>query len=143
MTWSEAVFGQWGGVLSWAPVACVLAAVCALPSTLWSRFVKAPGWIGWVFSICAAAAIAAAVTLPWQMTTSVAALASPRRYAESWFAFVAVAAPLFLTLLLPQLLAYPLTRSRTWWRPAVAAALVLVGAGVWAGAGLVLAVAPG
>jgi hypothetical protein len=114
----------------WAPIACVIAAVLALVSTAWSRFAKAPDWIGW--ALAAGGSVIVAFALQWPMRQP-AAMAS-----ADWPAFANGAVPLFLTLVLPQVLAYPLTRARPNLRPLVAVVVVVIGAALWAIAGLVV-----
>jgi drug/metabolite transporter (DMT)-like permease len=112
----------------WTPIACVVAGLLAGLSTAWSRFSSASGWVAWPVSVCAALAI-------------LACLPSGRGAIESagagdWLGFANSAVPLSLTLVVPQLLAYPLTRERPNWRPAVAIVLVVAGAALWAGGGM-------
>src|SRR5450759_3766782 len=98
-------------------------AVLGLASTAWSRFVKAPEWIGWLLSILASAVVLALLPAG---SNGLAAIIQGRHDGSS-----GALVPLFLTLVLPQLLAFPLTRTRPNWRPAVAVGVVIAALALW------------
>ncbi|MCK7470387.1 MAG: hypothetical protein MZU95_05950 [Desulfomicrobium escambiense] len=102
-SWAERLFAGWGLAVMMTPFTVILSVLLALISTLWSRMIRTNvppinsrniggmlDLIGWAFSVVAA--------------TGAVFMFRPD-------------APLVLMVLLPQLLSYPLTRTRIWMRP--------------------------
>ena len=100
--WNEQLFPAWGLAVWLLPVAVALAALLSLPSALWTRMRWRPSWGAWVFS-----ALPALMLCVWR---------------ANWWGFrflganpllaVGYMLPLVLILLVPQALAYPLSREQ-------------------------------
>ena len=99
--WIEGIFGDGGIGLGYSPLYVLTAVILALPSSLWSRYVGRREWIGWAVSIAAAIVLLLLNQGLWV-------------WAGLW-------------VVMPQHLAFPLTRNRPWRRPFVAAGLSVVG----------------
>jgi hypothetical protein len=121
MPWNEQLFGGWGMMLPWVPVAALVAVVFCLPSALWTRLGWRHDWLGWLISLLAAAA-----TVGWLSSRN-----DPGYLAEHPLVLVGVAGPLVLAVVIPEVLAYPLSRRRPLKRLAIAAAISVAGSVAW------------
>ncbi len=133
MTWAEGLFSGYSGMFSWGLMAALGAIVLALPSALISRFTPRFDLLGWAASVILAIVVGL-ILFGGQLQPSLAA--------ADYLRFMNIFAPVMLVLVVPQLAAYPLTRSRPLFRPLVAAGIAILGAAVWIAGGVMSGVTP-
>ena len=100
--WNEQVFGAWGLAVPLLPAVVGVSTLLGLPSALWTRLRWRPAWGGAVVS-----ALAALSLCLWR---------------ADWWGFgylranpllaIGYIGPLVLILVVPQVLAYPMSRDR-------------------------------
>jgi hypothetical protein len=119
--WNEQMFGAWGLGVVLLPALVALSALLSLFSSLWTRLRWRPRWGG-----CLISTVAALSLCVWR---------------AGWWGFgylranplmaVGYMLPLVLILVLPQMIAYPMSRERPLKRVWMTALLASAGSVLW------------
>lgn len=119
MEWNESVFGGYG--LSLWFVALPLVPVSVLfgaPAALWMRDRWRPEWLRWLLAVLAALALTAWWTFRWL-------------FPDEPLRTVGLSLPFALVLVIPQLLARPLSKGRPWRLLLLTLVFAAIGVAVW------------
>jgi hypothetical protein len=119
--WQEQVFGAWGLAVPLLPAVVAVSALLSLISALWTRMGWRPDWGGWLLSVSAALLLCLWRARWWGFGYL---CANP-------FLGVGYLLPLVLILLVPQLLAYPLSLGRPLKRVWLTALIAFAGSVFW------------